>query len=91
MPVRKYEKFWGRRVRSASKRKVHIPSTLISLGNAVAIEYLSDKWNGGGDGRKAIYRHKFSPGTKLYMDETGKRQLYIMGSRLRVGEPGIIN
>ena len=91
MPERKYEKFWGRRVRSARRKRIHIPEFLIYLGDAFAIEYVSDKFNGGGDGKKAIYRHKFARGAKLYMDETGKKQLYIMGVKIRVGEPGIIN
>ena len=91
MPVKKYQKFWGRKVRSVRKRKFHVPSTLIYLGEAHAIEYVCDKWNGGGDGTKAIYRHKFAKGGKLYMDEKGKIQLYIIGSKIRVDEGGIYN
>jgi len=91
MPVRKYEHFWGRRVRSVTKRRFHVPNTLIYLGKAHAIEYVCDKWNGGGDGTKAIYRHKFAPGARLYMDEKGRMQLYIMGSKIYVNDRGIVN
>ena len=91
MPVRKYENFWGRRVRSVRKRKIHIPEALVYLGEAYAIEYLSDKFNGGGDGKMAVYRHKFKSGAKLYMDEKGKAQLYILGSKITVNNRGIVN
>jgi hypothetical protein len=68
-----------------------VPEQLIEIGKAHKIEYISNKLNGGGDGKPAIYVHRFSAGTKLYMDETGKRQLYIIGSRLHCNERGIVN
>lgn len=91
MAIQKYEAFHGRPIRSHSERRIHIPDCLIRLGDAYAIEYVCDKWNGGGDGKKAVYRHKFSPGAKLYMDERGKKQLYIIGSKITVDEGGIRN
>ena len=89
--VEKYEKFWGRKPRKIYRGKFHDPRTLIYLGNAVEIVYRSNKFNGGGDGKMAEYVHKFSSGTKLYMDERCKGQLYIMGNRLKVTEAGIEN
>lgn len=59
------------------------------LGRAVAIEYECDKINGGGDGQKAVYRHEFDRGAYLYMDNTAKRQLYIIGDKIRVTDAGI--
>ena len=91
MPERKYERFWGRRVRSVTRRKFHIPKTLIHLGDAHAIEYCCNKWNGGGDGTTAVYRHKFKKGAKLFMDERSRVQLYILGTKIRISDPGIIN
>ena len=91
MTVRRYQEFHGRNPRSFSRRRFHVPQHLIKLGTAYAIEYVSDKWNGGGDGKRAIYRHRFESPATLYMDETGHRQLYLMGSRLEVTEAGIEN
>jgi hypothetical protein len=90
-PIEKYEAFHGRTVRSIRTETFHVPDTLIFLGSVHAIEYVSNKFNGGGDGRKAIYRHKFSKGAKLYMDERGAFQLYIKGSKIRVNNTGIRN
>jgi hypothetical protein len=53
------------------------------------VEYECDKLHGGGDGRKNIFRHVFSRGTVLAMDERAKGQLYIIGDRLKVTAAGI--
>lgn len=89
--VRQYEKFHGKRPRRAFAGTFNDPKELIVLGRAVLIQYECDKVNGGGDGTKAYYEHKFAPGTILCMDETGKRQLYILGNRLYVSDRGIVN
>lgn len=88
---RRYRAFHGKNPRSVRKGKFHDPKTLIRLGKAVRIEYESNKFNGGGDGRMAVYYHKFETPVTLYMDETGKRQLYLIGSKLKVTEAGIEN
>lgn len=85
-----YEKFHGRMVDTDVEVGFHDPKRLVYLGQAVAIEYQCDKENGGGDGQEAIYRHEFPSENVLATDETG-RQLYILGPRLRVDEPGIID
>lgn len=89
--LHKYEEFHGKRPKSVKTVNLHSPRELVTLGKAVAIEYLCDKYNGGGDGKKAIYRHKFETPAILCMDETGKRQLYIIGKQIAVTERGIIN
>lgn len=91
MTVRRYKQFHGKRPRSFSRRRFHVPKHLVKLGQAHAIEYVSDKYNGGGDGKLAVYRHVFETNCTLYMDETGKKQLYILGNSLKVNRAGIIN
>jgi hypothetical protein len=91
MLKRKYENFHGRPVKSVRTVKFNMPEALIYLGDAHAIEYVSNKFNGGGDGRRATYRHVFKKGAKLYMDERGRVQLYIKGSKIYVNERGIVN
>lgn len=89
--IKQYVRFHGKKPKEIYKKKFHDPGALICIGDAHKIEYISDKFNGGGDGKKAIYEHKFKRGTKLYMDERGCKQLYIMGPYLKVNERGIIN
>ena len=72
-------------------RRFHYPRQLICLGRCTRVEYESDKWNGGGDGTRAIYYHDHETPVYLYMDETGKRQLYLMGKKLKVTRAGIEN
>lgn len=88
---RAYKSFHGRGVRAVTKINYVPPRQLICLGDAVAIEYECDKNNGGGDGTMAVYRHEFETPVKLFMDTTKKRQLYIIGSRLKVTHAGIEN
>jgi hypothetical protein len=87
-----YHAFHGRRVRRVKKIRYDNPkSPLICLGEAVAIEYACDKLHGGGDGKLAVYRHCFTTPVKVFMDQTKKRQLYIIGERLKVTDAGIEN
>jgi hypothetical protein len=88
---RRYLDFWGRFPRKAFRRFFHSPQTLVLLGDAIYIEYVSDKFNGGGDGEPAIYCHKLSRGAKLYMDEKAGKQLYIMSPRVYVDARGVVN
>lgn len=89
--VSKYMAFHGEAPRSITKRKFNMPEQLVFLGEAIEVVYKSDKINGGGRGRVAYYKHKFSKGTKLYSDERGRKQLYIIGSKLYVNDRGIVN
>lgn len=90
-PANRYKQFHGHRPRKTYRTNFHIPKNLICLGRATRIEYESDKKNGGGDGRKAIYYHDHTSPVYVYMDETGKRQLYLIGSKLKVTRAGIEN
>jgi hypothetical protein len=89
--VKKYKAFHGHEPRFEEEIEFTVPKDLIILGKAVAIEYKTDKLNGGGDGKMAVYRHKFDTPSYVCMDQTGKRQLYIIGNRLKVTRAGIEN
>lgn len=95
MPGRKaiadYREFHGKPPRKSSRVNFHNPKRLVRLGRAVAIEYECSKKNGGGDGRKAIYRHVFETPMALCMDEKKGKQLYILGDDLIVTDRGIEN
>lgn len=85
----RYTQFHGKEPRTTSSVNFNVPKKLIYLGDAIAIEYKCDKLNGGGDGKTAIYRHKFDKGAILCMDETGKCQLYVIGGKIAVDDAGI--
>jgi len=89
LPIAKYEEFHGKPYRKVSGINFHVPHGLVYLGEAVAIEYRCSKRNGGGDGKRSVYRHEFDPGVIVCMDERGKKQLYVMGPRLTVDQAGI--
>ena len=84
-----YETFHGKAPRRKGGVDLHVPKELVLLGEAVAVEYRCNKLNGGGDGTKAVYRHKFDKGAILAMDETKRVQLYIIGNKIKVTDAGI--
>lgn len=86
-----YRNFWGKAPGPISRGGFHDPKELIYLGEAVAIEYRSNKKNGGGDGKTAVYLHEFETPAKLYCDERGRGQLYIIGKKIVVTNHGIEN
>lgn len=88
---KRYKDFHGHGVRWRKTHNFHVPRTFVVLGKAVAIEYETDKLNGGGDGKMAVYRHEFETPALVCMDETGKKQLYIVGKDLIVTDEGIEN
>ena len=90
-PISLYEEFHGKRYNKISGIGFHVPKGLVLLGEAIAIEYRCSKRNGGGDGSKAIYRHEFETPAIVCMDETGRKQLYIIGPRVKVDHQGIKN
>ncbi len=69
----------------------HVPKTLIFLGQAVAVVYLANKKHGGGNGTLIEYTHEFETPVDLFMDETGKTQLYLIGKKVVVTDNGIEN
>lgn len=89
--IKAYELFHGKRARTVKRASFHVPDYLIYLGDAVELVYRCNKKNGGGDGVLADYKHTFSPGTKVYMDERKKKILYISGKTMYVNERGIVN
>jgi len=86
-----YEMFHGHAVRWMKNFQFHTPRQLVVLGKANAIEYITDKYNGGGDGKMAIYRHEFETPALVCMDERAGKQLYIVGSRIKVTDAGVEN
>ena len=86
-----YEEFHGHPVRWKKNIEFHPPEGLVVLGKAVAVEYETDKLHGGGDGRTAVYRHTFETPCFLCMDERQRKQLYIIGNRIKVTEAGVEN
>jgi hypothetical protein len=86
-----YREFHGKNPRYQSGVNFHVPKRLVYLGDAVAIEYRCNKLNGGGDGKRAVYRHKFETPAKVCMDERGRYCLYIIGNRIVVDDEGIKN
>jgi hypothetical protein len=89
--IEKYEMFHGKRAKVVKQVNLKTPKQLILLGKAHAIEYVTNKINGGGDGTTATYRHVFETPCILAMDQSARNQLYIIGSKLKVTEAGIEN
>lgn len=87
----RYRQFHGKDPKRRGKVNFRVPGQLIYLGKAVAIEYESNKLNGGGDGTKAVYRHEFETPAIVCMDQTARKQLYIIGNSLKVTDAGIEN
>jgi hypothetical protein len=86
---KQYERFHGHGPRTARVQRFDPPTGFVVLGEAVAVEYRCDKLNGGGDGTRAIYRHKFDKGAVVVADQAMRRQLYILGPRIIVTDAGI--
>lgn len=90
-PLQRYMQFHGRKAPKKGTLIFHVPKTLVWLGPAVSIVYLSNKKNGGGDGKLCEFEHEFETPVDLWMDERGKMQLYLTGRHLHVTEDGIQN
>lgn len=90
-PLRMFSRFHGNPPKVVECKRFNIPNNLIMLGQAVSIVYKTDKKHGGGDGTVAEYIHDFETPVGLYMDESGKTQLYLIGPALKVTEAGIEN
>lgn len=88
---KKYRTFHGHKSRWEQDVNFHVPKGFVVLGRANAVEYLCDKKHGGGDGKRAIYRHKFESEAYVLADEKMGGQLYIVGNDIRVTRCGIEN
>lgn len=90
--VNKYREFHGRNPRYAKTITIpDTPRTMIRLGKAIAIEYECDKLHGGGDGKKAVYRHEFETPCHVLITPKGDNIIYITGSKLKTTQAGIEN
>lgn len=89
--VKNLRMFHGRGVRKIRDFDFTLPKGFIVLGKVRAVEYITDKHNGGGDGTTAIYRHTFETPAYICADENCKRQLYILGEKVKVTRDGIEN
>jgi hypothetical protein len=89
--VDRYRQFHGKEPKSARQIRAYPSKKLVVLGRAVAIEYRCSKYNGGGDGRSAVYRHEFETPVELCMDESGRQFLYLIGKNIIVDDEGIKN
>ena len=87
----RYRQFHGRPKGPWAMTDFHVPKALIFLGQAIEIVYLSNKRHGGGDGTLIEYTHTFETPVSLYMDETGRTQLYLIGKKVVVTDNGIEN
>ena len=64
---------------------------LTRLGRAVSVAYLSNKRNGGGDGRMATYEHSFAKSNVVWSTRgRGARLVLVTGKRLTVNDRGIV-
>jgi hypothetical protein len=92
--MRMYRKFHGKAPVQVRTMIVDVPGklpkVLIELGDAHTTDYVSDKKNGGGDGKKNIFTHRHKKGTILCTDARGKA-LYTIGPQLKVTQAGIEN
>jgi hypothetical protein len=84
-----FEAFHGHLASMVKKISFNQPEGLVLLGEAIAVEYRCAKFNGGGDGKLATYRHECGRGNLLCTDEEGK-QLYILGSKQKITHRGIV-
>lgn len=80
--VAKFREFHGRRPDRATKIDLPFPRSVVFLGEAVAVEYRSDKL-ALGSRKTRTYRHKFGRGVKIYADPEGST-LYVKGGRFKV-------
>lgn len=85
--VKGFEKFHGHAVNRIRRLNLPAMKVLIRLGQAVAVEYSSNKPIGKlsatGRSRSRVYRHLFGPGVELFTDST-RRCLIVTGGKFRV-------
>jgi len=87
--IRKYEQFHGKTPRTVTTMEIKDLNTFIYLADPEIITYASNKINGGGNGKRTYFKHKFNKSTKLYCSPDGK-MLIIKGPKLKVTSRGII-
>lgn len=73
-------------------RSVSMPAgKLYKVGRALRVVYESDKFNGGGDGRRALYEHDFAASDVMWTQrKKGPALIAVTGPRLTVTDRGIV-
>lgn len=82
------ERFTGAKRNGNAWEIQRLPKRWEELGKAVSILYESDKLNGGGTGKKELFKHNFSPGAMAY---GAGEFLAIVGPRITVDASGVRN
>lgn len=77
----RYRAFHGRNPRKIRHLRTPDTSEFIFLANPEILTYASDKFNGGGDGRKAFYSHRFGAKAKIFCNPSGT-VLFITGIKV---------
>lgn len=79
----RFQGFHGRSAEKKSYVEIPHPKAVVFLGEALAIEYASDKALPRLGRRKRGYRHRFSKGVRIYCDSKGTT-LFVTGGRFKV-------
>lgn len=87
--IKKYKQFHGKCPHTETVKEVKNFNTLVYLADPEILTYVSNKRNGGGNGKRNYFKHRFSKSTKLYCTPDGK-MLVIMGTNLKVTPRGIV-
>lgn len=86
---KRYESFTGREPASARVSKKSTPREWICIANPVILCYDSSKINGGGDGTRQGFKHRFGAKVRLFTNPEGT-MLLIAGPGLRITPRGIV-
>lgn len=80
----RFRRFHGRSAEKKAFVEIPHPKAVVFLGEALAIEYASDKNVPRlGGKRQRGYRHRFSKGVRVYCDAKGTT-LFVTGGRFKV-------
>ena len=88
LAVRLAGEFSGRKEGAHGWQIKKLPEMWEEMGKVVSILYESDKLNGGGTGKKELFRHDFSPGAMAY---GAGEFLVIVGPKIKVDASGVRN
>lgn len=71
-----------------------IPPVLVKLGDAIGIDYRSDKYAGGPDnptGRRIDYTHSFKKPLPILATDPAGKHLYLVGGKVKITPDGLVN
>ena len=86
-----YFMFHGKKPPSKKVMNFRNPQCLTIDGYGHTIEYETNKKHGGGDGKPAVYYHRFESPVSIFHESNRKNTSYIIGNKLRVTSAGIEN